>query len=203
MDFAAAEVERDLVGGVERAERLGQALDLQGWAQSCERLPATRPMIPPRAKSTTSSKQDPSRNCQYSVTPPSSMLEQDEEHRPGHRTEKPADTAEDDEHMISPDRCQLNIDGLTKRLRSAKSAPARPVIAAEMTKAISRTSKGRMPTAGQPRRVLPRAMSSASPKRERTIISDSAEHSQQQPVDDQEEGPAGPWSCRPNRPLRT
>ena len=38
--------------------------------------------------------------------------------------------------MISPEVCQLSIAGLTKRLRSAKSAPASPVIAPEMVKAV-------------------------------------------------------------------
>ena len=47
------------------------------------------------------------------------VLEQDVERGAGHRPAEPADAAEDDETISSPDRCQDSIVGLTKRLRSA------------------------------------------------------------------------------------
>ena len=49
--------------------------------------------------------------------------------------------------ISSPESCQLNMVGLTKRLRSAKSAPASPVIAPEMTKATSFSRIGFSPMA--------------------------------------------------------
>ena len=67
--------------------------------------------------------------------------------------------------MISPDMCHDSIEGETKRLRSAISAPARPVIIAEATKPVSLTLNGSMPTADSLASFW-RAASSLAPKRE-------------------------------------
>ena len=60
--------------------------------------------------------------------------------------------------ISSPDICQDSIDGLTKRLRSANSAPAIPVIMAEITKAASRIAERLDADRSEAHLVLPRRL---------------------------------------------
>ena len=66
VQLALLHVERDVVGGENAAEALGQAFDLRAAFQPSARLPLRKPSMPPRANSTTSSSSGPSTICQYS-----------------------------------------------------------------------------------------------------------------------------------------
>jgi hypothetical protein len=74
---------------------------------------------------------------------PEDVLKRYKNNGADNRAIESANAAEMMKMMISPDICQENMVGLTKRLRSAKRAPARPVIAPENHEGNQRSASGR------------------------------------------------------------
>ena len=144
--------------------------------------------MPPRANSTTPSRMKPEEELPALGQAAEHEFEQHEERS----RRRPARTAGPvPPRMIStissPDICHDSMDGLTKRLRSAKSAPAMPVIMAEMhegDKPDAETARCRRRRRGIS---FCRAACSAAPKRESRSAPRKRQRRHQQRVADEEE----------------